>query len=404
MCNVCVVIPARDEAAGLDRTLAALARQTDLVGRPHPRSTYEIIVLANNCRDDTATIARRVAARHPDLALHVAEVDLAPDEAHVGCARRLLMDEACRRLLLNNRPRGIIASTDADTVVAPTWIAAISHGIGRGAEAVGGRIYIDPAERAAMEPQLRRRFLRNVGYYALVCEVEARLNPCAADPWPRHDQFFGASLALTAETYHRVGGIPVLPANEDVALARALRRADIKRRHSPAVRVWTSARLVGRTPAGLASQLSIWSAMTGDADVQEVPAPRTVVARASFRRSLRVEWLRTRSGHGVCTSEVARLAAVAGVSAAWLADALASPGPYGAVLDDVEERGTWPGLDGLADVRDAIPELRAWLAPYRRVGAAPPGLASLLSGRPATLPPLEEIQPIRPFAPPPQVA
>ena len=65
---------------------------------------YEIIVLANNCRDGTARVARRLADAHADLALHVVEIELPPTEAHVGTARRLAMDEACRRLLLVGRP------------------------------------------------------------------------------------------------------------------------------------------------------------------------------------------------------------------------------------------------------------------------------------------------------------
>ena len=66
-------------------------------------------------------MARQLAARIPRLALHVVELDLPPDQAHVGYARRLAMDEACRRLLMVGRPRGVIATTDADTMVTSTW-------------------------------------------------------------------------------------------------------------------------------------------------------------------------------------------------------------------------------------------------------------------------------------------
>ncbi len=66
--------------------------------------------------------------------------------AHVGHARRLLKDDACHRLLRLGRPRGVIASTDGDSRVAPTWLAATLAEIAHGADAVGGRIVISDDE------------------------------------------------------------------------------------------------------------------------------------------------------------------------------------------------------------------------------------------------------------------
>ncbi|MBC8082626.1 MAG: hypothetical protein H7Z21_05385, partial [Hymenobacter sp.] len=51
-----VIIPARDEAENLPATLAALAAQTTLRGQPLDPASYEILVLANNCRDQTAAV------------------------------------------------------------------------------------------------------------------------------------------------------------------------------------------------------------------------------------------------------------------------------------------------------------------------------------------------------------
>ena len=53
-CAACVVIPARDEADSITRTLASLASQQGLDGRPTDAATFEILLLANNCRDRTA--------------------------------------------------------------------------------------------------------------------------------------------------------------------------------------------------------------------------------------------------------------------------------------------------------------------------------------------------------------
>ena len=134
-----VIIPAKDEVANLPATLAALAAQVDEHGQPLPVGCFEVIVLANNCTDHTAAVVREQARLFPHMVLHVAELCLPVAKAHVGRARRLLMDEACARLELLGRRQGIIASTDADTRVAPTWLAAIEAEIAAGADAVGGR-------------------------------------------------------------------------------------------------------------------------------------------------------------------------------------------------------------------------------------------------------------------------
>ena len=56
-CEVSVIVPVKDEAQTLVATLTALANQTDLNGQPLNPLTYEIIVLANNCIDESAAIA-----------------------------------------------------------------------------------------------------------------------------------------------------------------------------------------------------------------------------------------------------------------------------------------------------------------------------------------------------------
>jgi hypothetical protein len=363
-----------------------------------------------------------VAREHADLALHVVEIDLPPSEAHVGAARRLAMDEAYRRLVSVGRPGGLIATTDADTLVSPTWVAATLREVELGAEAVGGRILVAAPERQVMASPVRSRFLRNVGYFALANEVATRIDPYPGDPWPCHEQFFGASLAITARAYRAVGGLPVLSSGEDAALSQALRRADIEVRHSLAVRVQTSGRLDGRTPAGLAALLASWSSLTSDDQLQLVPGAATVVARATCRRSLRDLWKQAGTSRDVCASEVAHLAALAGVPETWLHQVLLRPGPFGMLLEEVVERAGWQRDPDLVDVRKAIEDLRAWLEPYRRRAASPPIFARHLQGLPFLLPSrrpghagrptgetsslaaLEQVEAVRPLTPPSQVA
>src|ERR1700748_1453494 len=105
-CEACVIVPARDESARIEKCLSALSRQVDSGGAPIDFERYEVIVLANNCRDETAARARAFGLRHPQFVLHVVEIHFSPEKSYVGCARKLLMDEACRRLFLLGRRNG----------------------------------------------------------------------------------------------------------------------------------------------------------------------------------------------------------------------------------------------------------------------------------------------------------
>lgn len=287
--RACVIIPAKDEAATLPATLAALAAQVDLHGQALPTSSFEVIVLANNCHDATAAVVRAQARQWPSLQLHVAELCLPPAQAHVGRARQLLMDEACTRLEAVGRPTGLILSTDADTQVAPSWLAANAAAIAAGAEAVGGRILTQAGELHVC-PTVRRTQLRDAAYHLLRARLESQLDPDPADPWPRHHQHFGASLALTARAYRRVGGLPDVRYLEDEALWQALRRHDVPVRHCPAVRVITSSRHEGRVEVGLSWQLRQWAALHQQQAEPLVECPRQLAALWRARRQLRAAW------------------------------------------------------------------------------------------------------------------
>ena len=286
--RACVIIPAKNEAAALPAALAALAAQTDLAGQPLPPESFEVIVLANNCTDGTAAAVRRFAGQHPALAVHVACLRLATPDAHVGRARRLLMDEACQRLLSLERFNGLIASTDADTRVAPDWLAATQAEVAAGADAVGGRILTDAVPGGPCP--VRRTQLRDAAYHLRCAQLEARLDPQAGDPWPRHHQHFGASLALTARAYRRVGGLPVCRYLEDEALCQQLRRYDLRLRHSPRVVVHTSPRRCGRVEVGLSWQLREWAAQSVAQRDPLVPCPQHLAALWCARRRLRTWW------------------------------------------------------------------------------------------------------------------
>ncbi|SNT44170.1 Glycosyl transferase family 2 [Granulicella rosea] len=262
LCRASVIVPARNEEESLGETLDALRLQVELDGRPLACARYEVILLLNNCIDGSAALARRYAERYPAFHLHVLECELAADWAHVGTARRMLMDLACERLeslrLRDGEARAIL-STDADTRVAEDWIAQNLREIAEGADVVGGRIHLSAADLDELAPGTRLYYERDCELQRLVAEVESLLDPDPADPWPRHLQHFGASLACTPAIYRASGGLPPVKPLEDVAFIDALRKVGARIRHSSRVNITTSSRLDGRAEVGLSGQLTLWT-------------------------------------------------------------------------------------------------------------------------------------------------
>ncbi|WP_292874847.1 glycosyltransferase [Nostoc sp. NMS1] len=370
-CEVCVIVPVRNEAQTLAATLTALIHQVDLQGQVLDPRRYEIILLANNCTDDSAAIARSFAQQHPDIALHVVEKTLPPAQAYIGRVRQMLMDEAYRRLCSLGRIRGVIASTDGDSQVSQNWIAANLYEINSGVDAVGGRILVERAGRASLDPYAKACYLREVGYRYLITELETYLDPDPYDSFPRHFQHYGASLAVTAEMYALAGGLPPVRTPEDVAFYRALVRVNARFRHSPLVRVVTSARQIGRTNIGLANQLSEWIEMGRQQQPFLVESAAAIETRFVARRQLRVMWWYVLNGYQPDYKSIASLAEMLKISAQWLVQKLTQPYTYtfGQLFEEVEERQqseeTWASHWKVVEIEQAIGDLRLRLESLR---------------------------------------
>ncbi len=371
-CEVCVIVPVRNEATTLRSTLSALASQIDLNGQRLNRDRYEIIFLVNNCSDASAAIARQFAQQHPDLKLHVVEKTLPLQEAHIGRVRQMLMDEAYHRLKPLRRKHSVIASTDGDSQVSPTWIAATLQEIALGADAVGGRILLDRAGLSRLAPYARACHLREVGYRLLIAEVENYLDPDAYDRSPRHFQHYGASFAVTVEMYARAGGLPLVRTAEDVALYRALLRVNARFRHSPNVRVTTSARQIGRTELGLANQLSVWTEMGQQQQPFLVESGATLAVRMRSRHQLRTLWRRILCGYQPTLIDIQLIAHELGITPNWLQQKLAKPESLGLLLEQVEQRqeNTRTQPCSLIPIEQAIQELRIYLQEIKRYSRA----------------------------------
>ena len=249
-----VAIPARDEAESIGPCLSALAHQVGLDGKRLDGATFSVVLLLNNCRDATAEIAKDFSRRLP-YQLRILSIELPAQQAHAGGARRSAMDAAADWVLEARRADGYLLTTDADTRVAPDWIARQHAAFGRGADVVAGMVYDDPAEFRRLPPKLRRRGRLEARYMWLLTEIEARLDPDPDDPWPRHTMAPGASLGVRHSWYRRVGGVPMLACGEDRELVLRLAAAGARVRHCLQTRVVTSCRLEGRAPGGMADTM-----------------------------------------------------------------------------------------------------------------------------------------------------
>jgi exopolysaccharide biosynthesis WecB/TagA/CpsF family protein len=113
-----VLVPAHNECELIARSLGSL------VAQDYPRGLYEIVVIADNCTDDTATIATS----------HGAQVLVrdCPDARGKGQALRWATDQ----LLRQRRDLDAVVVVDADSVCAPHLLSGLVARLEAGADAV----------------------------------------------------------------------------------------------------------------------------------------------------------------------------------------------------------------------------------------------------------------------------
>jgi hypothetical protein len=191
-----------------------------------------------------------------------------------------------------------LLTTDADACVDSNWIAFNLLELKRGADAVAGRIDIDPAEAAMIPARLHEDDARECPYADLLDRINAELDPDPFDPWPRHSEHSGASIAVTVSAYRRAGGIPDMPLGEDRAFFSALRRVDARIRHAPEVRLVVSGLTIGRAVGGMADTIRR-RMIKPDETIDDRPEPAEDAARrAHLRNHVRILW-RSRREEGV---------------------------------------------------------------------------------------------------------
>jgi hypothetical protein len=130
----------------------------------------------------------------------------------------------------------------------------------------------------------------------LLDQIAARHDPDPADPWPRHTEAAGASLAVTVAAFKRSGGIPPVDSGEDRGFVKALTRIDARIRHDPTVRVTVSGRIHGRAPGGMADTIRRRMRQQDEFVDDGLEPAVDAYRRIDFRRRVRIAWHKQAAG------------------------------------------------------------------------------------------------------------
>jgi 1,2-diacylglycerol 3-beta-glucosyltransferase len=120
-----VVVPAHDEEHYIGRTVRSL------VGQTYPRELFEVLVVADNCTDDTAAAARAAGA----------EVMVRDEPGLRGKGHALQW--TIERVLERPSPPDALVIVDADSVADPDFLTLLANRFEGGAEVVQGESLLD---------------------------------------------------------------------------------------------------------------------------------------------------------------------------------------------------------------------------------------------------------------------
>lgn len=272
--QIVIAIPVRNEAERLPQLLRALAAAALQSALP-----VTVVVLANNCTDHSANILRSFA--HPLLRLEVHEITLSDPNA--GLARRLAMDLAART-------GALMLTTDGDAAPDPHWIAAAIHAATAGADLICGRIEAD-CRHVLATPSGRRVAEAETAYGKLQHEIRHAMDLLDGRQGSSRPHYIesGASMAIRADCYRLIGGLPKVRSSEDRALVHHAEAQGLIVRYAEDMLATVSGRLHGRAEGGMAETL-LYRMQEEDpvADQSMLPVPvlADLWSQAVARRSL----------------------------------------------------------------------------------------------------------------------
>jgi 1,2-diacylglycerol 3-beta-glucosyltransferase len=168
-----VVVPAHNEEPVIEETLRSLG------SLDYPREMFEIVVVADNCSDRTAALARSAGA--------IVLERSTPDRRSKGHALRWAFD----RLLAQGYEAVVVC--DADTVATENLLETVNAAMDRGEHAVQCADLVRPNVASWSAEATRAGFL----LYNVARPLGRRVLGCSAG-------LRGNGMAFTAETLRRV--------------------------------------------------------------------------------------------------------------------------------------------------------------------------------------------------------
>jgi glycosyltransferase involved in cell wall biosynthesis len=233
-----VIVPAHNEQDLLPSCLASVHRASQAL----PGTPVHLVVVADDCRDQTARAARRGGASVVTISAR-----------NAGAARAAGAREILRRTGHLDPANVWLATTDADTQVPARWLHQQARYAGQGWDAIVGTIRV--TDWSGYPPAMRSLFRERYEREPYEPDEPNEPNEPNDTGAKQHAHVHGANLGFRASAYLRAGGFPALPTAEDHALVAALTADGSRVLRTCALPVVTSARRESRAPDGFSHYL-----------------------------------------------------------------------------------------------------------------------------------------------------
>src|SRR6185312_10187401 len=197
--RISVLIPARNEEAGILDCLRSLARQT------YPKDRFEVIVLDDHSTDDTAAVVENfMATGAQGLVLRCLRIAEVPLPAGLTAYKKFAIETG-----VGAASGELVVTTDADCFFDPQWLSTLAAFFSeKGAKFIAAPVRIESTRSL-------------LGIFQTLDFITLQGITGAAVHSNFHSMCNGANLAYAREAFYEVGGfkgIDHIPSGDDMLL------------------------------------------------------------------------------------------------------------------------------------------------------------------------------------------